>query len=767
MFRDLRLEMFNVLNSMRPLSVAISQLSARAFVSFACLMSAPLLEAQSSASVSNSTEVRVLEEIVVTARRREESLQDVPVSLIALSASDIEERKIDSAAALTNFAPSLMLTSAGAQGTNFALRGQGSTFYAGPGVVAYFSEVPLPSRGIMPGIYHDMQLVQVLKGPQGTLFGRNTTGGAILFEPARPGETVAGNVDVTVGKYNRKQLRGVFNFPLISDRLLVRASFDTHRRDGYSKDVVTNRRYDNLDYDSFRLGVLAQLTDNVENYTVLQHVDATTKGVGVILTEVSGAMDGFLGGYLRSQRVRDERKTSLGPIVPETRVKMTGIVNKTTWDITENVALRNIVGYFKTKSINAEDADASPLPLIDLNAPDHGWHESVRNISEELQLRGASLDAALDWTVGGYYEEQKPFGGSRGNTVRNTVFYVLNSGFKKTEQRSYALYGQGTYNIGRQLPLANDLNLTAGVRRTWDESELFMYGVTSFGTCSSSVISPTPYPECYVNGRVKSSKTTWTVGLDYEWSPSVLVYLTSRSGYKQGGTNPNAALGMQQFDPENVKDMELGIKSTFDAGSISGNVNVALFRILYDDVQKVIPLPPASSATINAAKATLDGIEIESILRFSEWFQLSANYAHMEGRFKKFRSPFTGQDFSHLEYPLIPNHKFDLLAKVWVPVDPEVGDVSVSVAFSYQDKMNVQQAGLRDPGRMTGDRKIVNLNFDWNRVFGSNFDLSVFGTNVTNDTYFTGKFMAYGAIGYNYGYLGEPRMYGVRLKYSL
>src|SRR5471032_1038698 len=165
-----------------------------------------------------------LEEIVVTARRKEEKLQSVPVAVTAFTSADIQNKQIESSSDLQHFVPSLMSSQQSRDEQVFYLRGQGPNGGSGgsPGVIAYFSEVPFTGSG--PGIYFDLGNLQVLRGPQGTLFGQNTTGGAVLFEPMHPTNNYEGYVQMTLGNYNREGVEAAVNIPIIADKLLVRVA---------------------------------------------------------------------------------------------------------------------------------------------------------------------------------------------------------------------------------------------------------------------------------------------------------------------------------------------------------------------------------------------------------------------------------------------------------------------------------------------------------------------------------------------------------------
>src|ERR1700761_6461648 len=244
---------------------------------------------QPSASSGN------LEEIVVTARRKEEKLQSVPVAITAFTPALLEEKHIESASDLAHHVPGLASSQETRDEQVFYLRGQGPNGGQGgaPGVVTYFSEVPFYASG--PGIYFDLDNLQVLRGPQGTLFGRNTTGGAVLFEPKHPTNNFEGYVQLTLGDYNRQGVEAAVNIPIIADTLLVRVAGSRETRDGYTKDIGTNQDLDNRDYWAGRIGVTWRPTDDFENYLVYDTLYNHTNGTGLKLQNVNTSFDRKLG----------------------------------------------------------------------------------------------------------------------------------------------------------------------------------------------------------------------------------------------------------------------------------------------------------------------------------------------------------------------------------------------------------------------------------------------------------------------------------------
>ena len=221
------------------------------------LAGSPALAADDqAAAAATPTSTTTLGEVVVTARRRAENLQNVPIAVTAFSAEALEQKHVTDKTALADFTPSLISITGGypSEFAYFALRGQGPAFGAVPGVVPYFSEVANPV-GIdgRVGTYFDLADVQVLDGPQGTLFGKNTTGGNILFEPERPKRSLwrlypSGEF----GNYNDRRADGAINIPIIADKVLLRLAGEVDRQDGYTTDVGPNfpgKKYDNINVD--------------------------------------------------------------------------------------------------------------------------------------------------------------------------------------------------------------------------------------------------------------------------------------------------------------------------------------------------------------------------------------------------------------------------------------------------------------------------------------------------------------------------------------
>ena len=261
----------------------------------ACVLAAPGEAQTAGGEQQHATAQPQIETVTVTARRRPEDLEKTPVAVTVLSAEELRTDEIKSPLDLQNFAPSLSVTgNLGSRDNDvFSIRGQSQTFGgADPGVQTYFAEVPFNASG--QGNDFDLDDIQVANGPQGTLFGRSTTGGAVLFEPRRPGEEFGGYLETRLGDYDLQEFDGALNVPVIDKTLLVRGAFDIENRDGFTKDTVITgagapytEEQDNINTEAFRLGITARPFAHFENYLVFDYLHDRNNGTGAVLTGIN------------------------------------------------------------------------------------------------------------------------------------------------------------------------------------------------------------------------------------------------------------------------------------------------------------------------------------------------------------------------------------------------------------------------------------------------------------------------------------------------
>lgn len=423
-------------------------------------------------------------DIVITARRRDEQAQDVPVTVTAIGATALREQRIVNTQDIQNVTPALRITpQISAITPNFIIRGQGRPLFTGamPAVVTYLNDVPLPQDGSIAPIY-DLSSVQVLKGPQGTLFGRNTTGGAILLTPQAPEFDVFGGfLEAAVGSYDARELRGAVNIPL-HRTLALRVAGESVRRDGIVENLSGGRDLDDRHADSARVSLRWRPTDSFENLLIYDRTEIDQSGGGIVLsgvfTDESGAVLGllgtaanapyFLGGTIDNDvRLMMERQIAEGPrtarpgIDPYSRAVVWGVSNTTTWDVGA-VTLKNIFGYRRVTLFDRIDVDGIPLAINDRFNGDGAFPQvDLEQITNEFQVVGDLFDGRVDYILGAFFLDESP-AGPVGAQARQ--FYragsaapIVTSTYIGNESR--ALFGQATYHFGGAL---EGLNLVGG-----------------------------------------------------------------------------------------------------------------------------------------------------------------------------------------------------------------------------------------------------------------------------------------------------------------
>ncbi|MGD0143441.1 MAG: TonB-dependent receptor [Rhizomicrobium sp.] len=682
--------------------IAIRAMSATAL---ACVLAVPAL-ADTSQSAPSESPAKVkpaqqtgIEEVVVTARRRPEDLEKIPVAVTALSGDTIRTQEIKAATDLQNFAPSLSVTGTLGSRDNdvFSIRGQSQPFGgADPGVQTYFAEVPFNASG--PGSYYDMANIQVLNGPQGTLFGRSTTGGAVLFEPQRPTDQFGGYAETQLGDYDLREFDGALNIPVVGDTLMVRAAFDVENRNGFTQDTVITgtglpytEEQDNVDFQAFRLGVTWRPFSHFENYTVFDFLHDSDNGTGAVLTGISpstignlaaaytgapctvpptslicGEVEGFqaaMAATLAAQQAAGPRSTT-SSIPVFYRRQSWGVTDIATYDVTPHIHLKNIFGYRSDKEQPSFDYDGSYLPLIDVSNP-RTWETNGVQITDELQLFGETDDNKFNWITGFYHEldrsggyseiQEDEFGGAGYFPPFSTtdVESLFNGGI------SDAGYGSATYNASDWLP---GLSFTAGGRYTWDHK------VATAVDCSlpaEGTSCPYPLPNVFPYGQPTQTANfrapTWNLSVQDQVNDDTMVYATYRRGYKSGGFNSGAfnATDFEEFKPEYLTDIELGTKNNWTILGVPGRTNFDVYYGWYQDVQKndlvdveqqVAFLPPPavppyyvsegfSALTFNAARATIKGLEFQSTFIPDDNFQVDVFYSYTDATYSSFTLP--------------------------------------------------------------------------------------------------------------------------------
>jgi iron complex outermembrane receptor protein len=716
-----------------------------------------------------------LEEIVVTARRRNEDIQKVPIAITVLSANDLRDKQVETVADLQHFIPSLIaLNATNRDSDQLSIRGL-------PGVVAYFAEAPVISAlsaaasgtgsGSGTGLYYDLVGVEVLKGPQSTLFGGTTTGGAILFEPKKPTGDYEGYAQVTLGNYNDRELEGAVNIPVVPEKLLIRVAGQTQQRDGFTENVVDHKDLDNRDYFAGRIGVTLQPSDDVDNYFVYSSYYTDTNGTGEKLTAVNPSSPAALAfGSAIFQALAEQ--TALGPRAtaldtPEIGKEYTfRFVDIAQWRPTDDLTIRNIAAYTESKYLFRWDLDGSPLPLIGSTNP-NGWSNSIAAYTEELQFQGKSLNDNLVWTAGGFLQFVHPAGYSYVQSIEfdtpiNTFIHNPLTAAGRSTTKEQAVYAQATYDLGSVYDLLSGLKATGGYRYSWDYASNLQNNYDGLGQCQANSALSVPNCASAISGHF--AQGTWTAALDYQLTPDTLLYATGRRGYNPGGFNAYAPTPQtRKYQPESVVDVEAGVKANWTLWGMTGRTALDAFHDHYTNIQRNVAVVGNGINTIteNAALATLEGIEFEGRISPIESVELTGIYAYANSRYDEYQSPTAG-NLSGLPFTGGPRNQYSATGRYKLPVEARLGKVSVAATYSWQAHI---QFSDRELGGIIPPHGLLDLRMDWDDVAGRPVDASFFMTNATDQVYIAGGTVVYSALGVNPVIYGEPRMWGFQLRY--
>ncbi len=750
-----------------------------------------------------------LEEIVVTARRREEKLQTVPVAVTAFTPAEIQNKSIESSSDLQHYVPSLMSSQQSRDEQVFYLRGQGPNGGSGgsPGVIAYFSEVPFTGSG--PGIYFDLGNLQVLRGPQGTLFGQNTTGGAVLFEPMHPTNNFEGYVQMTLGNYNREGVEAAINIPIIDDKLLVRIAGSKETRDGFTYDVGTHQDLDNRDYWAGRIGVTWRPTDDFENYLVYDSLYDHTNGTGLVLQNVNTGFDPKLGelqgSFARTFGVPAVEAAlaaaqALGPRTVNTDIAgldktySWGITDIARYDLTDNISLKNILGYREIKNLLRSDFDGTPLLQGGYDTP-AGFEINNAQYTDEIQFQGKSLDDKLSWIGGAFYEFLHPAGFTEARIPTTTslapginapvaVFgnaYGQNAlGPEGETTRTEALFLQGTYDFSGISPSLEGLKFTAGARYTWDyrsnsNFSTIVIDLTRFGAGHLTLpCGPASGLAClYANHTFQAP--TWTADLDYQITPETLIYAKGSRGFKAGGFNgAGGLLFPNKYESEYVTDVEVGLKSDWDIEGVKLRTNLDGFHDDYRNAQRSVgvqfDLVPGKASTATSTtviadgNAVVQGIEFEGTVIPFSGLEMTASWSYVDAYYTKFFIATVG-DRTNLPYPFVPKNKFGFTADYTLPFVPDdLGQVHAIAEYVHTGRIQYSTDEVEPDGNEPG-YGLLNIRLNWSNVAGQPIDASFFMTNVTDTLYAIGKFGIYSTEGFVSQLYGEPQMWGFQVKY--
>lgn len=708
--------------------------------------------AQEEASPSPESENQdlKLEEVIVTAERRAESLQSVPIAISAFSGEDILEAGVTGIESLKQVSPNLQFGK-GPIDNFVSIRGIGAELInisAEAGVSIAQDGVPFSSPTMFDAAFMDVGRIEVLRGPQGTIAGRNATGGTINIYSAAPTEEFEGYVRATAGSFERREIEGVLSGALAGDSVLGRLAVRREKADGWATNTLTGEDFNNADNFKARASLVANLTPDLSASLILERFvdrsspmifalgrarpDMPSYGEATGVPEYDADAREFQANYPSNRRVESDKA-----------------ILRFSWDMGATTNLTATTGYVSNKNSGQFGGG-----LINTLAVFDYLETDVEQISQEATFT-ADITDKLDVIVGGLY--------LRSDAFEPLLFGLPAVGlpvdsFDFTARQkldSYAIYSQWRYR------LTDNLRLTLGGRYTRDEKQ---YREVSFQLGA-------PLPEVDVTKSWKAF--TPRLALDYAPSDDMLFYASVSRGFKAGGINAFATSDgtFDEFEPEFIWNYEIGMKANW----LDDRIGTTLtgFSMDYSDVQQNLRILNETTGVllpnvVNASSATIRGVEAGLDAKVTSQFKLRAAATWLDATYDQLETndlvyPELGtRDFSGNRLARAPEWQYAVSGEYAIPF----GDtLEASLRADYQWQSQIYFSFFNHELNSQDAYGLLNLNASIGPQDGG-WRLSAFARNVADEFYVTyaesNVSLGSPSLG---GAVGQPRTYGVSLEY--
>jgi len=683
-----------------------------------------------------------LEEVIVTAQKRKESIQDIAVSVTSMSGQSLSEDRINTVLDLQSQVPSLQVSTVlgtarvyirGIGLTNFSAGGEPSVAFHVDGAV-----VSRPAAQI--GAFYDLDRIEVLRGPQGSLYGRNATGGSMNIHTKRPTDEFEGYSNVTAGNYNLMELEGAVSGP-ISENFLGRIAVKKTERDGFGENIFNGQEVDAADNLSYRLGLSYVGSETFDAFLSINHyetdaVDSLFHMLGggnpaVTPTEVA------LGGTISP----DQRDIN-SEVDIKSEKEVDSVTLELSWDLAENLSLKSVSNYLEMDRFNGGDLGGTQIQFLEsIN------HETSNQYSQEFQL---NWDGENHTTMFGLYYFNEDIAADTniiGPTVFSNVFmrsFIIFDGDQ--ESKSRAAFVNSTWHLNTQW------SINAGLRYSEDDKK-----DTGFQQIPTGLVIPIDR---------EGSWDAWTPKLTVEYTPrdDLFFFATASRGYKTGLMNIGSA--GNPVDPEFIWSYEGGMKSQWLDNRLQ--VNATVFHATIEDLQVQRPIN-GTLVAVNAAEAETQGLELETIARVTEGLTVKWNVAYIDAQFNEFITQNT---------TVAPGVDIDLSGNA-LPTTPEL---TTDVALEYEtDVTDNWSAKFKVQGVYTDERWfnefqediayqedtfVVNANIVL-KTHDDVWSVNIWGRNLTDEDIISHINVGSSALGHmRTATLQEPATYGVTLGYN-
>lgn len=696
-----------------------------------------------------------LEEIVVTAQKREQNLQTVPVSVTAFSADDLKNFGISQPIDLVSHTPGLYAKpTVGDQNPVFTIRGVGFNDFTpiqSPGTAIYVNQVVVPYHPMLSFQLFDTERVEVLKGPQGTLYGRNSTAGAINFVSRKPSQESSGNIRFDYSSWNTFDVDGAFGGAL-SETLSARVAISVYERTGgYQTNRVGNDdSYGSKDRLAGRAMFLWEPSEDVDvlldihggrdnsDPVALEHlgsVDSTTWTEPCAPVAAGNRSEGTCinyGAYFDADG--DPHSGDYSVTDGGLDNDAWGFSATANWDLGDTI-LTSVTGYDAFTRNQLQDIDASPFVFLDVTFTDRTWA-----LSQELRLT-SDTDTQLSWIVGGFYSKDSVDAEQSvdATDLVGTKAVITND----QESYSMAVFAHMEYEIN------NALSLIGGLRYT-HENKKWTGGSDFVGVLAISA-----------SDEITEDDLSGQIGIQYNTSDDVMLYATASKSFRSGGfpggftLNPSA---LTAFDPEQVYAYEAGFKSTLAEGAM--RFNGAVYYYDWKNLQTQFSEERDGFISLflgNAGDAEIYGAEVDLLWAVSKQLDLSAGINVMSTKIK------TSPDARLIDKELAnaPDVTFNAMARYTVPLKGANLLIQADTSYTSDRFFTSDNTPV-----FHGDAFwLLNARISY-QPDSAAWEVAAWARNVGNKNYRTEGFNQFGFAGSSYHAYGEPRSYGVSMSYQ-
>lgn len=739
--------------------------------------------AQTATEAAAQTSEVASDEIVVTAQRREERLQDVPIAITAFGSEQIEQQRLQGPGDLVGVVPNLQSTATTGDSTPiFSLRGISMSDYSfnqnGP-VATYFDEVYRGNVALLGVSMFDLERVEVLRGPQGTLYGKNTTGGAINFISRVPTFELGGNLSVGIGNYNRREASGAIQTPL-SDTLAARVAFTFARANGTYRNLLPGQP----DPDSVReYGVRGTLLfepsdgarfvlrgstslQNPWNYGLYDQ--PTADGIGAGVYGQLHAIDPV------AYPLTDYFRTGLSPRQIEANAIQRRRNRTYAVSLTGNVALgsdlmlTSISSWDRGTLLSPEESDGSPLKVIEIT-----YYGKATQLAQDLRI-SSDFSGPFNFTLGAYYDNEKVYNRTlfpfwqdidfdgNGSFDSGDCLAAFPLGCKvqnsfNQKKQSLAVYSDASFKIDEHF------TLRGGLRYTHDKGDLTNFISQAIGSDDVALINLIPGSLTDIDattGRTyRKDNLSGKIGIDFEPAPDLLFYASYSRGYRGSAFNAQALFDPSELTvakPETISSYEAGFKSQLFGRMLQ--LNGAAFHYDYRN-QQFIDIDPVSAAQrlVNLPESRIMGAELELVARPVASLRLNGSISLLDTKVKE--GTLQGSSIVGNELANAPNFGASFGAN-WEMIEMDAGSVNLHVDGHYSSRQWFELQNYLDQEPYT----IINGSLSFESS-DAKWQVSIWGKNIFNQFYYTTR-LDVSNFGFIANHLGAPRTYGVSLDYE-